>query len=279
MVRNSVHHIQPIKAVWALGWIAVLASGCVNPYIRNYQPAEIKNLRFEKTTLLAPSGEPRLVTSEDLKGDALKMRENGYVLLGRSKFQAAPVDEKLALAQARKIGAEVVMVSHKFVQTKSETLPMSTWIPGQEVDQTEHVVVQNGKDQPKVIDHTTTTFTQGEYQTAYVEQSTDYFDYSASFWAKGKAPTFGVNVKALDDQTKSELGTNKGVLVRVVVKDSPAFEADILQGDVLLGFGDTEIRDPDQFFSLVEQNHGKTVSVLLYRNGQNLTKDIPIGMP
>lgn len=274
MTQRSLFRTPLLLA--ALAW---MVSGCVNPYVRAYQPAQFKNVRSEETVLLPASGEPRLVTSGDMKGDALKMRENGYVLLGRSKFQAAPVNEKKALEQAKKIGAEVVMVSHQFVRTKSETLPMSTWMPGQEVDQNEQVVIQDEHGHAKVINRTTTTFTQGEYQTSYVEQSTDYYDYSATYWALAKAPTFGVYVRSLDDATKKSLGTNKGVWVRVVVKDSPAYESDILRDDVLLSVNDVEIRDPDQFFKLVEKNYGKTVTVLLNRDGQNLTKDVAIGKP
>jgi len=261
----------------ALGFLAFATGGCVNPYIRNYEPAAAKNTRSENVALLpTPSGQARLVTSNDLKADALKMRENGYILLGRSKFQASPINEKMALEQATKIGADVVMVEHKFVSTKTESLPMSTYIPGQQIEQTENVVIQNGQDKPKVISRTVTTTTQGEYQTNYVEQSTDYYDYSASYWALAKAPIFGVYVKALDDAMKVELGTQKGVLVRVVVKNSPAYEADILGGDVLLSMQGEPIRDPDQFFQLVDKNAGQTVSVLVYRAGQNLSKDVEI---
>jgi C-terminal processing protease CtpA/Prc len=262
--------------VLTLGCLFALTTGCVNPYVKSFQSADLQNRSSENLALLPFSGQPQLVTSQDLKADALKMRESGYILLGRSKFQASPINEKLALKQAEKIGAEVVLVNHKFVATKSESLPMSTWIPGQQTDQTEHVVIMDGNQKPKVIERTVTTTTQGEYQTAYVEQSVDYFDYAASFWAKAKAPLFGVNVKALDDQAKSELGTNKGVVVRVVVTDSPAYEADILRNDVLLSLQDEAIRDPDQFFKLVNKYAGQTVSVLIYRSGQNLTKDVTI---
>jgi membrane-associated protease RseP (regulator of RpoE activity) len=251
----------------------------VNPYVKNYQAADPIKHPDEIRAILPFSGQAQLVTSQDLKADALRMRENGYILLGRSKFQASPINEKLALDQALKIGAEVVMVGHKFVSTKTESLPMSTWIPGQQTDQTERVVIQNGKGTPKVIEHTVTTTTQGEYQTAYVEQSTDYYDYSASYWVKAKPPIFGVHVEPLDDTTKSELGTQKGVLVRVVIKDSPAYEADLLRGDVLLSMQDEPIRDPAQFFTLVDKYAGQTVSVLLYRAGQNLSKDVEIRKP
>ena len=276
MFRFFDRFSPPPMSALSLFCLVVLTSGCVNPYVKNYQSADNQKHPSENQPLLPFSGQPQLVTSQDLKADALKMRENGYILLGHSKFQASPINEKLALNQAKKIGAEVVMVNHKFVATKSESVPMSTWIPGQQTDQTERVIIQNGTNTPKVIDRTVTTTTQGEYQTSYVEQSVDYYDYAASFWAKAKAPIFGVNVQALDEATKAELGTQKGVVVRVVVTDSPAYEADILRGDVLLSLQDEVIRDPQQFFNLVDKYSGQTVTVLIYRSGQNLTKDVTI---
>lgn len=276
MFRLFDRFSPPPMSVLFLFCLVVLTAGCANPYVKNYQPINPLQHVGESQEIFPFSGQPQLLSSNDLKADALKMWENGYILLGRSKFQATPINEKLALKQADKIGAEVVLVNHKFVSTKTESLPMSTWIPGQQTDQTERVVIQNGTNTPKVIDHTVTTTTAGTYQTDYVEQSVDYYDYAASFWAKAKAPSFGVHVKTLDDQAKSELGTNKGVLVRVVVTDSPAYEADILRDDVLLSLQDEVIRDPDQFFKLVNKYAGQKVSVLIYRSGQNLTKDVTI---
>jgi len=258
--------------------LALLVGGCANPYIRNYQPASsgTRGILSEKTELTDLVGEPRLVSTTDPKADALKMRENGYVLLGRSKFKASPVNEKMALEQARKVGADVVMVSKKYVGTQSETLPMSVWNPGQRVEQTERVVIQEGNQAPKFIDRVVTTTTEGEYHTTYVEQNVEYFDYSASYWAKAKPPVFGVNVRALDDASRTRLGTNKGVQVRVVIKNSPAYDADILRGDILMSFNKVEVRDPDHFFALVDRARGKTVPVLLDRDGQQLKKDVTL---
>jgi hypothetical protein len=276
MPFRHVNHPCPPGLLAGILLIA-LAGGCANPYMKNYVSTRETDTDEESLAVLPSSGQPHLVTTQNAKADALNLRENGYILLGRSKFRSSLLDEKDALAQARKIGAEVVMVMHKFVNTTTESLPMSEYIPGQVTQNSEQTVIDDGKGKPKVVERYSTTVTEGEYHTTYVEQSTDYYDYSATYWAKAKPPVFGVHVKALDDATKSELGTNKGVLVRLAVKNSPAYEADILRGDVLLSFGGTEVRDPDQFFTLVKKYEGKKVPVLIYRSGQNLSVDVTLG--
>ena len=270
MSRSSLLHLASITLLFAL-------SGCANPYMQNFTSTLDKRTPDEKARLIPSQGEPKLVTSNDMKADALRLRENGYVLVGRSKFRSPLVDEKQALAQAKKIGAQLVMVAHKFVTTGTESVPVAQWIPGKEVDHTERTVVQHGDSTPTVVDRTTTTVVQGEFQTSYVEQSIDYYDYAATYWDLTRPPVFGVNVKALDQATRAAIGSNKGVLVRVVRKDSPAFNADILRDDVLVSLGGQEIRDPDQFFQLVDQDKGQTLPVVLIRNNQEITVTVTLG--
>ncbi|HUO58025.1 MAG TPA: PDZ domain-containing protein [bacterium] len=270
---KSFKSIGILVAVLSLG---TLLSGCGNPYRENYLSTLEKRNKDELSRLLPPSHPPTLVTSNDLKDDSIRMRENGYLLIGRSKFHSAPVDERQALDQAKQVGAEVVLVNHKYVNSVTESVPMSEYIPGQQVSHQETTVVQQGDATPTVIQKQSNTTVQGEFHTTFVDQNVDYYEYAATFWAKAKPSLLGVLVKALDDKAKAQIGSNKGVLVRVVVKDSPAYDADILRDDILLNLGGEVIRDPDQFFDLVQRNEGKEVPLILYRAGQELTVNVKI---
>jgi len=254
-----------------------LAAGCANPYHENYFSTLEKRNRDELSRILPASAPPKLLTSTDMKADSLKMRENGYLLVGRAKFRSSPVDETQALDQAQKIGAEVVLVNHQYVNSATESVPIEQWIPGREVDHNETTVVQDGSATPTVIQKQSSTVVQGEFRTTYVEQNMDYYDYAATFWAKAKPSLFGVLVKELDDKTKAMIGSNKGVLVRVVVKDSPAFMADVLRDDVILSLGADMVINPDQFFDLIKNHQGQEVPVGIYRAGNNMTVNVTIG--
>ena len=52
--------------------------------------------------------------------------------------------------------------------------------------------------------------------------SVDRYDYAATFWAKSKLLPLGVHVNDLTDDLRKQLGSNRGVVVNVVVKGSPA---------------------------------------------------------
>jgi serine protease Do len=70
---------------------------------------------------------------------------------------------------------------------------------------------------------------------------------------------------------------NKGVLVDVVTKDSPAAHGDIKQGDVILSFNGTKIETPrDLAFAVAETPAGRTVPVRVWRDGQDRTLSVTI---
>ena len=269
--------IPSVEKLAILALFLGLAAGCANPYHENYLSTLEKRSKEELSRLLPPSGPPKLLTSTDMKADSLKMRENGYLLVGRAKFRSSPVDETQALDQAKKIGAEVVLVNHQYVNSATESVPIEQWIPSKQIDHNETTVVDNGSATPTVIQKQSSTVIQGEFQTAYVEQNTDYYDYAATFWAKAKPSLLGVLIKELDDKTKAMIGSNKGVLVRAVIKDSPAFNADILRDDVILSLGTDMVINPDQFFDLIKNHEGQEVPVGIYRAGNNMTVNVTIG--
>lgn len=65
-----------------------------------------------------------------------------------------------------------------------------------------------------------------------------------------------------------QLQSNRSVSVRAVINRSPAFEADLPRGDVIVHFADVDITDLDQSFDTEVQNGGKKVSVDFVRNGE-----------
>ncbi len=253
-------------ALPALAILLLLSTGCGNPYRKNYL-STLDQWPGKTARLLPPGGPPRLISSSDVKSDSIAMLENGYLMVGHAAFRGARIDEKQALEQARSVGAAAVMVDKRFVNTVSESIPMNEWIPDRIIGTTERVVVTDGSETPKVVQKDSTTVIQGEFRTHYIQQSVDYYDYEATFWAKAAPPAFGVFVRELDDAAKASIQSNKGVVVKAVVKDSPAFDADLLKGDILVSMGESEIRHPEGFFQLLRENKGKTVTVRFVRGG------------
>ena len=242
--------------------------GCVNPYAVHYQ-SMLEKWPGKESLLLenAEADTPKLVTSVDMENDSLRMLQNGYLLIGKATFKSPPIDEERALDQAVKVGADVVFVKKEYVATKTESVPVTEWLPDKKMTTTETSTYKKDPSAaPTVYNRQITQTLEGESYTRYVPRSTDYYTYSAMFWKKSKPLKFGVLVHPLDDAAKKRLQTNQGVVVRVVVDRSPAFYADILRDDIITHFAGQTIADPKDFFEKIKSHSGQTVTVKIIRN-------------
>jgi S1-C subfamily serine protease len=100
-------------------------------------------------------------------------------------------------------------------------------------------------------------------------------DFGAVYFIKTRA-RIGVYMEPLDDATKRRLERNAGVIVAIVVEGSPAFNADILPGDVLISFGDSQVRSVEDYQQLLNSFKGDKVDFVLDRDGRSITKTIPV---
>jgi serine protease Do len=257
--------------------ILFVLGGCaVNQFKENYQSQLERWPSGEATRLLPFEGKLKLVTSTNMRSDALRMMENGYLLLGRSKFRGEQVNLKSSEAVAKELGASVVMVEEKFATSETSAVPMSEWIPARIDTVTETWTITQGPNAGQVIERQTTQEVQGEFRTTYIPETIDYYDYAATYWARSKPPIFGVLVRAMTDEDRQRAQINRGVVVRAVIKDSPAFAADMLQGDIITQVAGVTITDPDRFFDTVIANTGKQVTVELNRKGEAKTITLQI---
>ena len=244
-----------------------------------------------------------------MKKDAQSMLEYGYVLLGRSKFKDEKIDEDEALDQATAIGAWVVMVSEKYIGTKTKSVPVVTWVSQDQTiteypqvpieapkilagDRDEKTPVEEGRGNssdatgklqrdsqqpPGVAQPVQVTTTTLQEQVTYVPEDVDYYQYAATYWAKTKPSPFGVIVQSRGGDSPKPDQVHQGVVVKAVVVKSPAYVANVLAGDVLVNLAGETIVSPDQFFDIVDRNAGKAVTLSLTRNGQAMTLPIQLG--
>ena len=252
--------------------LVIIALGCANPFRQNYQSTLDKWPRARERLLDGPeTSKPTIVTSSDLRTDSFDLLANGYVMIGKSKFVSPPINERHALAYAKEVGADVVLVNQEYVKTVTESVPITEWMPDRRITTRERSTFQTTpSSQPSVYQREITQTLEGESYTRYVQKNTEYFDYTATFWRKAKPHKFGVLVHGLDDAAKKRLQTNRGVVVRIVVNRSPAYYADILRDDIITHFNGSPVNDPEDFFEKIEANAGKEVAVKILRDGVSL---------
>jgi hypothetical protein len=255
--------------------LSIVLSGCANPYRLNYQDMLLKRPQSKSMLLEKPeSPVPVLVTSADMQNDSIDMLESGYFLIGKVTFKSPPIDEKQAIGQAKRVGADVVLTKKDYVTTVTESVPIIEWLPDRRTTVSAQSTYQsNPSAQPSISRTEITQTVQGETYTQYVPQNTDYFNYSATFWKKTKPLKFGVLVQSLDEETKKRLQTNRGVVVKVVVRKTPAYNADILRGDIITQFSGEPIADPEDFFEKIRAHAGQQITVKIIRDGipKNIT--------
>lgn len=262
-----------MKKLYIFILVATAISSCAsNPYKEFYFDqaggVDLKNdIRVAKV-----STSPELIYGTNVEKDSLAMAEKGYMRVGYSSFNAANIDQRLALEQAKAIGAHVVVIYSQYTKTESGVMPITT-----PTTQTSHTSVNatafgnNGRWATANANGTTTTY---GTQTQYVPYSVDRYDHFAEYWVKSKPPVFGVYVKDLSADKRRDLASNKGVEITAVIMGSPAFKADILIGDVIRKIGPHEIYSQKEFNEVMPQMQGKKASIVLIRNGKTITKEI-----
>lgn len=90
----------------------------------------------------------------------------------------------------------------------------------------------------------------------------------------------GVRIQRLDDDVAAGFGLDKarGALVASVQEKSPAADAKLQQGDVILKFDGKDVPESDRLPRIVADTAiGKPVDVILWRNRKELTVKITVG--
>jgi putative serine protease PepD len=74
------------------------------------------------------------------------------------------------------------------------------------------------------------------------------------------------------------IGSDTGVLVDEVIKDSPAAKAGVKSGDVIVKLDDRDIVVVEDIFAELRQHKpGKTVTLELKRDGETKTVEVKLG--
>lgn len=226
----------------ALGFVALTA--CATNVQTFYTPVPH---RSDDAPLV---GEPELRpgsgdTSEDIAG----MFSGGYELIGYSAYNGPEGNKAQEIDQAKKVGAQVVLYGVKYTDTANTGAVGGT------------------------------TFTRYGAFSFAVPTSVRRYDQVSLFFAKAPRIGLGVAIRLIKPEEATQLGTNKGMRVTAVVRGSPAFDADVLPGDILESVNDRPTYDADTTTSAAKAAYGTDAKLVILRNGQTIEKtvDVPLG--
>ncbi len=217
-------------------------------------------------------GNPEVYRSDDPPNDGLAMLENGFELIGYSHFDG-PLNDPVP--QARLVHAAVVLVYGKFSHSIAGTIPYTVTTPGTYITSTSEGSIY-GTDGLSTYSGTTSTYVPGtssRYETTY---QIDRYEQSASFWVKTRPDRLGIVTRDLNPAERQRYQRNRGVLARAIIKNSPAFLADLLRGDVIVRIGDDDVIDVSSYRQLLGRYQGREVSITYRRAGTEVTKTVKL---
>jgi len=256
------------KALFLLPFFFFFA-GC-NPYTQFYTDFTGGRNITEDPNYIISSGKPKLLYGGNVQDDFKRMSENGYVLLGTSSFNAAAVNQNMALEHAKKIHAETIIIYSEYTNTVSGSMPLT--VPNTQTSYHSGSIYGSGGGFANYHGSSTTYGT----QTTYIPYNVRRYDYYAGFWVKAKPQSLGVNIGDLTDELRKEIESNKGAYIISVVKGSPAFNNDLLAGDIIRKINNTEVIDMVQCKNALSENKGKQVEIEIFRNGKTILKQIQL---
>lgn len=258
-------------------FLVLLLSSCANPYSQFYRGDLDARSRLDYEPV---EGDVQIHRSHDLDRDILALVRCGYTPVGTALFQreenfnkvAQRIEEARLRKQANKVGAHVVLTAKKYQQTVSGVAPQQ--VPTMATSISTGTATAFG---PRGVVNAVGTGTTTAYgsQTVMAPYSFDVFEHCAVFFAKTRSRV-GIVPLPVDDATRKRLETNSGVIVLAVREGSPAFQADILPGDVLLSIGEDRVQSVENYLQLLDKNEGQTVSFHLDRNGKPVKKQIQV---
>lgn len=200
----------------------------------------VANENFFSTSFVEskPSNAKRIVSDAPAKiyagtdkiADKHRMEERGFELIGYSDFKAGSVAPELALPQAQKVHAELVLVYSERADKPSASAKIQQLREAKRTGQ------------------------------APAEAGASYA-YFASYWAKIAKPSMGVHVKVPEKDDDSE-----GLKVLVVLDGSAAEKAGLLKDDYLISIGDVQLLTVTDLTKAVNQYAGQAVDVTFVRN-------------
>jgi S1-C subfamily serine protease len=104
------------------------------------------------------------------------------------------------------------------------------------------------------------------------------YDYGAIYFVKVRMP-FGAYFRDLSDAERGSLETNKGAAVALIVDGSPAYNCDVLVGDIVLAVNGERVSGARGMLDLIQRYAGQVANLMLVRNGKEISKTVPIGEP
>ncbi len=256
---------------------ALLIVGCASGYSTHYTPAAGATPEAISANRADPPPEiPHLEHSAQTNGDVIasEYAKQGYSVIGYSFFNAGRNEsEKDALQQGKKVGADlVVILNPKYTGSITSNVPVTT--PTTSTSYTTGSATAYGANGTVNAYGSSTTTTYGS-ATTYIPVTIHRSDYGAIFFVKIRSK-LGIVIRDLNDDEIKKFKTNHGAIVSTIIKNSPAFVADILPGDHIKTIDYKKILSSANAAEVLKNSKNESIEIIIERDGIQITKSISL---
>lgn len=226
---------------------ALTITGCAaNPYETFYEGQAHGSAT---PGYVAVSDAVKVYASDNRMQDVRALAVKGYIRIGSTHFDAADNDESLdaVTAQAQKLGASLVVYSPVASPVGKDLPALDTFAP------------------PVV----------GDLAKIKLPPGLATRQVYADFYVKRKTK-LGIYGFFLDEKTRKLLSLPAGVSVETVVEGSGAAEQGLQPGDLITAWDGKPIESLAHWQQLLKDLQADTVTLTLLRDGETMTKTLPV---
>jgi serine protease Do len=252
--------------------VALFLTGCAT---NNFSKFYTGYSQDALTNLPPWSGHTSIFNSTDLPTDAKQLNRRGFTEIGQSSFRtAATQSESDILNQAKQVGADIVLYRTIYLGSEQTAVPYTDYTPGRTYTTTSSGTVNanaygSGGYASGTGNYygTATTTTPGTFSTQMVPVTLHFYNHNAVFFRTNWPSVLGVVAKPLSDDMRRKLKRNGGAEVLILINDSPAFRANILEGDIILRIDGEDIASPDEMVQIMHKHAAERVNIEIWRDG------------
>lgn len=265
--------MRPVLRFFFLMAIPLFLNGCATSGYKTFYEGYFDPSKYEdEVRTLGDSEEPEVFTSNNLERDVRIMRSRNYSVVGVSSFNGAYEDLANAKAQAKRVGATMVLVKSAYTDTQTHSTTL--FLPDSQT--TYYSGSAYGSGGYAYGSGTATTY---GTKAVPVTSTQRRYDQTAVYFVPYKEkPRFGFQAAPLTPAQRRDLDRNTGVLMEVIIEDTPFFYSNVLPGDVLIEFYGQPVRSVDELMATLDQvpQDADTVDITVIRKGHE--KEISVEM-
>ncbi len=235
--------------------LSITFTGCATSGYKSFYKPYSTNEQLKQAMLnpdykfLEKGEEPQVYSTKNFDTDSKKLRRKGYIPIGYSSFNGAYEDTSNAIAQAKRLGAVLVLINSQYTNTETRTSTLllpdnkTTYSSG---NVNSYATYNSNYGYSGYGDANTnysgTSTTYGTKAVPYTTNTRRY-DQSAMFFIKNtKKLKFGVAYNNISREQRIEFGSN-GVVVDLIYENTPVYNSDILEGDIIIKMNGSSIEN------------------------------------